>query len=504
MQTSHDESQATERYDSRRYSHSPERYVLNGSGAAAASEELEHRAQLAIEVVVLWRGDVLAVRHLSPPGAFYVGDACSACDVALPAELLGSEQLCIAVGSRNEVSAVLPPQARGWLTLPDGSTRPLGVEARASEQLLPLGLGHRAHLCFGGIEVQVAAVAAGRAPALRRTLGFERSTLAYFGFSSLSVAGLLAVLSLMAPPLGLTQDESGSQERMYRLQSYLTASAERALQQQELASKELERSAAAVAPPRSRPEAPRAEPEAEAEAEAEAEQHTAPEPEPTLEAPQGEPRTAADRKGELEEARSFGIIGLMAKNMEMLRDPRLPFQRELTSEELAAMNQMYNSGSTWEEGPGGLALSGTGRRGGGKANALPLESVGTVSGGQGTLPEGYAGFGSPSGSFRPSAPELRPAEALAASPASVRRTINAQFPRIRACYEEGLRSNPALPGKAVVSFVLQPEGHADQVSAQSSSLPSSVVSCIEGVFRDISFPHPPEPLPVKYPVQLAP
>ncbi|MEY2935831.1 MAG: hypothetical protein RL033_6580, partial [Pseudomonadota bacterium] len=338
--------------------------MLNVSGAPAASEELEHRARLAIEVVVLWGGDVLAVRHLSPPGTFYVGDACSACDVALPAELLGSEQLCIAVGSRNEVSAVLPLQARGWLTLPDGSTRRLVVEPHTSEQLLPLGLGHRAHLCFGGIEVQVAAVAAGRAPALRRTLGFERSTLAYFGLSSLSVAGLLAVLSVMAPPLGLTQDESVSQERMYRLQSYLTASAERALHQQERAPKELERSAAAVAPPRSRYEAPRSEPEAEAE------QNTAPAPAPTLEDPRGEPRTAADRKGEIEEARSFGIIGLMAKNLEMLRDPRLPFRRELTSEELAAMDQMYNSEPTWEEGPAGLALSSTGRRGGGKANAL--------------------------------------------------------------------------------------------------------------------------------------
>lgn len=492
-----------------------QRYRLNGHGEPAASDEVEERARLAIEIVVLWRGDVLAVRHVSPPGTFYVGDSRSACDVALPVELLGAERLCIAVGSRSEVSAVLPAGARGWLALPDGSARPLERSSQLPmEQLLPLGLGSRAHLCFDGIELQVAAVAAGRAPARRASLGFDGRTLVYFGLSSLSVASLLATLSLMAPPLGLTLDERVSQERLYRLQSYLTASAERVLRQQQPALAEAPRSAAA-APPRSRYEPP-------APHEVEVEASTSPEPLPDLEAPESEPRTAAERRGAIEHARSFGMIGLFEKYARMLDDPRLTYTRELRGSELAAMDQMFNAGPTWDEGPAGLALSGTGRRGGGRADVLPLEHLGTISEGQGTLPESFVGFGNPSGSHRTSTPELhasndrvddgRTAEVPSpaagptgrASPATVRRAINAQLWRIRSCHEAGLRTHPALAGEAVVSFILQPDGRAAQLSTQSSNLPAQVVSCIEGVFRELSLPQPSEPLRIVYPVQLAP
>lgn len=496
-------------------------YLLKGGGEPAARDEVEHPARLAIEVVVLWGSDVLTVRHVSPPGAFYVGDERSVCDVALPVELLdglpsGTERLCIAVSSRSEVCAVVPAGARGWLTLPDGSSRPLAQTAEpAVEQLLPLDLGYRAHLCFGGIEVQVAAVAAGRAPARPAPLVFDPRTLAYFGLSALSVAGLLATLSMMAPPLGLTRDERVSQERLYRLQSYLSAAAERALRQHELRPEERQ-SAATAAPARSHYE-----PLGPAPLGGEVAKSTAPEPLPEREDPEGAPRTAAESQDAIERARSFGIIGLFAEHARMLDDPRLTYTRELGSNELAAMDQMFNGKPTWDEGPGGLALSGTGLRGGGLANVLPLEQVRTISEGEGTLPEGLEGVGRPSGSHRAATPQLRPGRALdgnppgaahpaavspaeRASPATVRRTINAQFSRIRACYEEGLRTHPAVAGKAVVSFVLQPEGHAEQLSTQSSNLPAQVVRCIEGVFRDISFPQPSQPLPIEYPVRLAP
>lgn len=486
----------------------PQRYQLMPSGEPPAPNELEHPARVAIEVVVLWRGDVLSVTHVSPPGVFYVGDARSVSDVALPVELLsglpqGAERLCIAVGSGSQVSAVMPAGARGWLTLPDGSSRRLHQTPElAAEQLVPLGLGYRAHSCFGGIEVQVATVAAGRAPARPDSLGFEPRTLASFGLASLLVAGLLTALSLTPPPLGLTEDERASQERLYRLQSYLTASAERVLRQQEQERPAQRRAAAAL--PRARHE-----PLAPAPPAAEQKDRAASEPLPEHEAPRGIPRTAAERQSELESARTFGIIGLLAEHVKMLDDPRLTYQRELSGSELAAMEQMFNAETTWDEGPGGLALSGTGRRGGGRAEVLPLEKLHTVSEGEGTLPEGLAGPGNPSGSHRTTTPLQRAADGLhgaaaVASPATVRRTINAQFSRLRACHEQGLRTHPAVPGWALVSFVLQPEGRAEQLHTRSSNLPSEVVSCIEGVFRDLRFPQPSQPLPIEYPVQLTP
>jgi hypothetical protein len=87
------------------------------------SDEVEHAARLAIEVVVRWGGDVLCVSHFAAPAAVFVGSA-SGCDVALPSELLGAERRCLAVSSGGDVCAVLPGGVRGWLTLPWGSTSP--------------------------------------------------------------------------------------------------------------------------------------------------------------------------------------------------------------------------------------------------------------------------------------------------------------------------------------------------------------------------------------------
>src|SRR6185295_16623344 len=102
-----------------------------------------------------------------PPGNFFVEASSSSAEVSLPTEWLGSERLCVAVGSRSEISAVLPAHARCWCRLPDGTTLPLQAGSdpahttdhplSTTERLLPLGLGYRAHLCLGEIEIQVAA-----------------------------------------------------------------------------------------------------------------------------------------------------------------------------------------------------------------------------------------------------------------------------------------------------------------------------------------------------------
>ncbi|HKO91420.1 MAG TPA: hypothetical protein VJU61_09730, partial [Polyangiaceae bacterium] len=360
----------------------PERYVLRGGGPPAACDEVEHRARLTIEVVLLWQGDVLGVSHLSPPGSFFVGG--SPADVALPPEWLGSERLCVAVGSRSEISAVVPAHARCWRTLPDGSTRLFqpGSDAAhttarspSTERLLPLGLGHRAHLCLGELEIQVAAVPAGRAPARRGSIGFDTTTLAYFGLSSLSVAGAMAVLSLLAPPTGLTPDEQTVSERLYLLRSYLQASAERE-QDNGVARAETARAFAAARPfsPPPQPEAPLSDAQA----------GEAPLP-PSDDSP-SVPADARERRAQIEEARSFGIIGLLSAHLAALADPQLRFRREPSSEDLATMHQLFNpepdplSGG---DGPGGLALLGTGLGGGGRADIVPLNAVRTIGGGEG-------------------------------------------------------------------------------------------------------------------------
>ena len=492
----------------------PQRYVLRGEGPPAAPDEVEQHARLAIEVIVSWCGDVLTVRHLSPPGAFFVGGSGSCCDLSLPVELLGSERQCIAVGSRSEVSAVLPAHARAWLTLPDGTTQSLqpgsatalgATRSRSSDRLLPLGLGYRVHLCWGAIEIQVAPVAAGRAPAGRRSLGFEPAALAYFGLSSLSVAGIFALLSLLAPPLGVILDERAESERLYLLQSYLTASAERVegLRAQApqpsapvVLTAAVRRAARASAPPSALPSD-----ELQAEL-------SAAEPRAVVEDTEAAPRTAREHQEALVEARSFGMIDTLRKNMEALADPRIPFRRELDSESVATMQQLFHPDSSLgEEGPGGLALSGTGLRGGAEGNIIALGAVRTAGSGEGGELERFSRVGRFTGSYRPQPPPLGHGEHVVPDrlPSVVRRTVNAHLVQLRRCYEEGLADNPTLTGGAIVHFTVHSDGHVDPVDTAGSALPARVRGCIESVFRGLSFP-PPESSPahVEYPIDFSP
>jgi len=499
---------------------SPERYVLPGGGPPAAADELEHRARLALEVIVLWRGDVLSVSHLSPPGAFFIGGSSSVCDVSLPVELLGARRVCIAVGSRSEVSAVLPPQARGWLALPDGSTRLVERSAAESEppasleRLLPLGAGQRAHLCFEDFEIQIAPVAAGRAPARRRSLGFESSTLAYFGLSALSVAGVLAVLSLAVPPLGLNQDERAAADQVYILQSYLTASAERALKLEREASENAGQPAVAArtllarpSPPTTRSPASPLDPEAADAAQPSPDSVPMDESQVGIDAA-ATPREPLERQREIEQAESFGMIGLLQANFAALADPQLKYRREMTGEEHALLQQLFNPDSAGRyDSPGGLALSGTGIGGGGKADVVALGAVRTVAGGEGGGLERFPHLGSPTGSHRPRPPQLRHGNGMVANglpAAALRRSIGAQFSRIRACYETTLADSPGLAGRAIVHFVVLPDGHVDSVSTQSADLPADLLSCIEGVFERLQLPSMESPVNVAYPIELAP
>jgi hypothetical protein len=335
------------------------RYVMHGEGSPVRSDEVEYAARLAIEVVVLWGGDTLCVSHFAAPSAVFVGDA-SGCDVALPPQLLGAERRCVAVSSRSDVCAVLPAGARGWLTLPDGSKRPFDEGASAlahepsepTERLLPLALGYRAHICFPSLEIQVATVRLGRR--CRRALGVDTSLLASLGLSALAVASMMVVLSRLMPALGLNHDEQAQSARLRLLHTYLDAAAERAAQPPRAGRHEPPRAAATKrAPQRSAPREPAFDPS-----------DIEPQPvaalEPTLGPAAAVPvRDPIERRTQIDGARQFGIIGLL--DWPELRDPKLRFERAMSGEELTLMQQLFNPDSApVYEGPGGLALSGTG------------------------------------------------------------------------------------------------------------------------------------------------
>ncbi|MEY2934489.1 MAG: hypothetical protein RL033_5238 [Pseudomonadota bacterium] len=472
--------------------HAGERFVLHGAGSPVPADELEHAARLALELVVLWQGDVLTVRHCSLPGAFWVGEADSACDLALPVALLEAPRLCVAVASRNEIQAVIPARARAWLSLPDGTVRPLESRPAAvadTERLVPLGLGYRVHLRFSDIELQVAAVAAGKAPRRLRSRGFDGALLPCFVLAALAVAAVLLTLSALAPPLGLTPDEQVTSQRMYLLRSYLEAAAERELKPKPAVDDSKRPAAARPTLPPSRYEAP-----PRLQREVRTSQRPA---EPQLQADDGEPRSTPSRKAAIQEAESFGIIALLGEHLQTLRDERLPFTRELGSDDVALMQQMYNGEPSWDEGPGGLALSGTGRRGGGTAEVVQLEARSTIAHGKGTLPESHVYLGSPSGSHRPNTPsEPAPGAMLQAA---IRDTLRAHAARLQACHPP---EGAASAGKSILRFAVKPGGRAAQLRVAGTPLASDVVRCLEGIITTLSFPSSSEAVSVTYPLQL--
>ncbi len=475
---------------------------------------------LAVEVVVLWRGDTLTVSHLRLPGTFFVGEGVDSCgDISLPRELLGSERVCVAVGSHRQVFAVLPPHASGWLTLPDGSTQAfedaselaLAEGSSPDERLLALGIGYRAQLCFGDIEIQVAPVQAERAALGRWGVGFQASMLAYFALSSFSVGGLLAASWLLAPPPGLNRDERVEAERLRLVQRYLTASEERATERREqtpaapsLASAAARRSSHRGHSP---PDVPRG-----ASRILESEERSSADAPALGASPDAAPRAALKRQAQLQEARDLGLSAFLRESFAWLADPRFMFKRELDGAEVLLMEQLFleaDGDPTVREAPGGLSLSGTGLGSGGRANVIALGAVGTVSEGEGKMPEHFAHVARATGSHRPDPSRIRHVEGLVSEqiPAAlIRRTVNRNFAKLRACYEQGRANDAALAGSVRVSFAVLRDGQVDYVSTSGSELPSEdVLECIERAFYGFRFPSPgSSPANITYPFQLSP
>jgi hypothetical protein len=76
-------------------------------------------------------------------------------------------------------------------------------------------------------------------------------------------------------------------------------------------------------------------------------------------------------------------------------------------------------------------------------------------------------------------------------PEAVQRVVRQSFGRMRACYEAGLVRDPELEGRIAVKFVIDRSGAVAMVSTTERTLmDSSVASCVERAFQQMSFPEP--------------
>jgi hypothetical protein len=91
-------------------------------------------------------------------------------------------------------------------------------------------------------------------------------------------------------------------------------------------------------------------------------------------------------------------------------------------------------------------------------------------------------------------------------PEVIQRIVRQNNGRFRLCYENGLRSNPALRGRVTVRFVIDGTGAVVNVTDGGSDLPDKgVVACVTRAFSSLTFPQPDGGIvTVVYPIIFSP
>jgi outer membrane biosynthesis protein TonB len=84
--------------------------------------------------------------------------------------------------------------------------------------------------------------------------------------------------------------------------------------------------------------------------------------------------------------------------------------------------------------------------------------------------------------------------------AGIQGVIKRSMGQIKACYERELKTNPDLAGKVSVSWVISPEGKAQEVSVVENTMGNNEVgNCVAKVIGRIPFPAPPDGAEVEIP-----
>jgi hypothetical protein len=220
------------------------------------------------------------------------------------------------------------------------------------------------------------------------------------------------------------------------------------------------------------------------------------------------------RESALKEAQTFGLVGMLA-SMNARALPSALWGADLPNgpDAADAWGELVGKEPGESGGFGGLGLSGVGEGGGGLGQGIGIGSIGTCGTNCGMGP-GRGGIGSGWGAtgpgHHPTGPRMRTAGPTTVNghiPAEViQRVVRQNYGRFRACYENGLRTNPNLTGRVTARFVIGRDGSVSTVANGGSDLPnSSVVSCVVSQFYGLSFPAPDGGVvSVIYPIMFTP
>lgn len=494
-------------------------YVLQKRGPGLDAADFERVDAQTLEVMILWGDSVLHVEHMTPPRSYYVGEEERKnlkCDYLLPQDKLGSARSPVVLVDAGAAHLVIPQGARGSLQIAGQGVRLIeNVLARGEGQpcaelsgarMIPLPFGSKATMTVGDITFKVGCVAAGRKVAAS-VAERDWTTSLYVGLSLAVHAGMMAAMALFTPPLGLADGSEMTDDQLYLMQQYLSATAE---------------------PERTETDEGTVTDESPDDQEGGSGQR-ATGAEGAMGSPvatntngtygvQGDrnnrdPHIANQSARDL--ASTFGMIGIL--NGGAAGDPNAPTAPwgradSFGNDPLSARGNMWGNSIQDAYGVGGLGLSGVGEGGNGIGEGIGLGSIGTINRGAG-YGDGQGmgnGHGRLSKGRAPKAPRITPVGMTTMNgrlPSEViQRIVRQNYGRFRVCYEAGLRSNPSLTGRVSVRFVIGRDGGVSQVGNAGSDMPdSSVIQCVSSAFYGLSFPEPQGGIvTVVYPIMFTP
>lgn len=480
-------------------------------GPAPETSEVEDARLWVAEIRVLWRGTTMHVIHTDLEQPFVVGEVDEKSEpnsVFLPEEELPARRIQLLEKTGENVTLAV---CHGF----EGKVQRKGQEAQflrdlraasanaTSDLLLPIGADTEVTISYRSFSFEIAWVPAGRALPKGALTSLDRSVPGYFGLTFATFAGLFSALAFFVPPMGLSEDEGISKERLLLIQQYLSAAQEREEETlpPEADSKPVEENGGPSGDPAKG-------------AAGELGKNSAP-VRNTAYGVKGDPNntdTQLARQAAREDASTFGMISILSGDPNA---PTSPFGADFAigRDALSAQGKMWGVSIDDAFGHAGLGLSGIGEGAGGNGLGIGINGIGGLGrglGGNGLGPGHFGVGGRPNApGHKPKAPKIGtvPPTASGSLPAEViQRVVRQNFGRFRMCYEQGLTRNPNLEGRVSVRFVIGADGAVSTVGNGGSDLPDqSVVSCIVSSFYGISFPKPERGIvTVTYPLMMNP
>ncbi|QQR88832.1 MAG: AgmX/PglI C-terminal domain-containing protein [Myxococcales bacterium] len=219
-----------------------------------------------------------------------------------------------------------------------------------------------------------------------------------------------------------------------------------------------------------------------------------------IEGPEDNPDPHMAREEALQEAKTAGILGVLAASTGAWNSPTSPYGRDtaLGNDPMSALGAMMGDQIGENFGFRGLGLRGTGRGGGGTGQGtIGLGNLNTIGhGGGGGSGQGYGRGAGGFGGRTARVPQISQGTADVRGSLSkevIRRVIRRHLNEVRFCYEQELRQRPDLEGRVSVKFIISPSGavQSSVVDAGSSTLgDNSVRSCVANAVRRWTFPAP--------------